>query len=624
MNKLITACLFVFMALNLGAQAIVEIKGKVMSTDGKPLVGVNIVSVENQHLGTVTDFEGKFILESTKDCIKVKVQMVGFATKNLELCDKQDSTITLRPQTELDEVVIEDKEYDVVYETETYEERIVAVPSSAPPAPEAIELKEMSLSSAPIAAVEKKKRRGKGKSKKDKVVSAVEVSGSRTTSIEGYVAPTQQVAGQLTAGEWNDLLNWEDWKLTAAEDLASWQEKWQTNPGNRYSVLVKNSAGYALPNARVELLTKGNEIVFVAKTDNTGRAELWSKTALESPRMRVEYEGKEEMIKKVEVIEKGENKLSISVDCPTETSVDVAFVVDATGSMSDEITYLQAELADVIKRVQEESYVSELRTGSVFYRDHQEEYLTIMKELSTDHAATLEFIGKQHAAGGGDRPEAVEVALEVALKSINWNEDAVARILFFLLDAPPHETPELITKMNELSHLAAEKGVRIVPIMASGADGDVEFLMRSLALTTNGRFLFLTDDSGIGNAHAEPSVGPYTPSFLNDLMHKVVVEMMAYQSCKEEQTIVEEESKKNTIDAICFPNPTKDYVFVQINKDVERLVVLDMNGKEIWRQSNLLTGTTTIGLQNLSAGVYFLRLENKKEFVTLKVVVIND
>ena len=31
--------------------------------------------------------------------------------------------------------------------------------------------------------------------------------------------------------------------------------------------------------------------------------------------------------------------------------IEIAFVVDATGSMSDEIQYLQAELADVVDRV---------------------------------------------------------------------------------------------------------------------------------------------------------------------------------------------------------------------------------------------------------------------------------
>ena len=51
---------------------------------------------------------------------------------------------------------------------------------------------------------------------------------------------------------------------------------------------------------------------------------------------------------------------------------------------------------------------------------------------------------------------------------------------------------------------AARQGIRLIPVMASGADEATEILCRQLALFTGGRFVFITDHSGIGNAHREP------------------------------------------------------------------------------------------------------------------------
>ena len=36
-------------------------------------------------------------------------------------------------------------------------------------------------------------------------------------------------------------------------------------------------------------------------------------------------------------------------------------------------------------------------------------------------------------------PEAVDVALETALDSLRWDNEARTRILFLVLDAPPHD-----------------------------------------------------------------------------------------------------------------------------------------------------------------------------------------
>jgi hypothetical protein len=46
--------------------------------------------------------------------------------------------------------------------------------------------------------------------------------------------------------------------------------------------------------------------------------------------------------------------------------------------------------------------------------------------------------------------------------------------------------------------------------------------MRHLALFTQGRYLWLTDDSGVGNSHAEPKVACYQVTRLDQLISRVI------------------------------------------------------------------------------------------------------
>ena len=46
--------------------------------------------------------------------------------------------------------------------------------------------------------------------------------------------------------------------------------------------------------------------------------------------------------------------------------------------------------------------------------------------------------------------------------------------------------------------------------------------MRSAAQLTGGRYLFLTDDSGIGNAHAEPHIPCYQVQHLSTLVARMI------------------------------------------------------------------------------------------------------
>jgi hypothetical protein len=164
----------------------------------------------------------------------------------------------------------------------------------------------------------------------------------------------------------------------------------------------------------------------------------------------------------------------------------------------------------------------QLNLGSVFYRDHGDQYLTRISSLSSDIHRTVNFVKEQSAAGGGDFEEAVEVALSAAIHNQQWSDNAVTKIVFLLLDAPAHCDAQRVTELHNLAAKAAEDGIRIVPIAASGIDKDTEFLMRFLSTSTNGTYVFITDDSGIGYDHLEASVDQFDVEYLNDLMVRLI------------------------------------------------------------------------------------------------------
>jgi hypothetical protein len=158
----------------------------------------------------------------------------------------------------------------------------------------------------------------------------------------------------------------------------------------------------------------------------------------------------------------------------------------------------------------------------LFYRDEGDDYLTRLSQFTNSIATSTNFVKNQEAGGGGDFPEAVHTALQQSISDLQWSPKARTRLIFLVLDAPPHHTPEVIQSLQQSILQAQEKGKKIIPITASGIDKETEFLMRYFAATTNGTYVFITNHSGIGNPHLEATVGPYRVEFLNDLMVRLI------------------------------------------------------------------------------------------------------
>lgn len=339
----------------------------------------------------------------------------------------------------------------------------------------------------------------------------------------------QTYSGLLTAGEWNDLDNWKFWTdLLNENEFYKHTEYWEFYPKKLVAVKVIDEDSVGIANVSVELLKDG-DVEFAAKTDNAGFAYCWinlfgGATNDSTAEYSLSVDGSD-YTEPLTISAKGDEELNINFVVSdakqAEAKADIAFIVDATGSMGDEIDFLKSDLDNIIENAKSGNNV-DMRTAAVVYRDEGDDYLTRYDNFSSDLSKTQAFISKQNAGGGGDTPEAVHSALETALQNLSWNESARARIAFFILDAPAHHEDKIIKSLQKSIKLFAKNGIKLIPVAASGVDKPTEFMLRFFDLATGGTYVFLTDDSGIGNHHMEASVGDFEVEILADLMARLI------------------------------------------------------------------------------------------------------
>ena len=334
----------------------------------------------------------------------------------------------------------------------------------------------------------------------------------------------QPQGGLVTAGEWNDLDNWAFYQKTLMkEPFKGFPDDWQMYTNHRIAVAL-TAKNKPAANATVTLF-RNDTPIWTAKTDNLGRAELWvgafqKEKELNTALLRLKVN--EQWVSTATISETQVNRIALDEALPSPTNlVQIAFMVDATGSMGDELEFLKMDLKKVINEVQKTNTQLKISTATVFYRDEGDEYVVKHSPFTEDINQTTEFISQQRADGGGDFPEAVDKAL-VQLNQLQWQPEARTRIAFLVLDAPPHNKPAVISSIQYSVKTAAASGIKLIPVVASGIDKTTEFLMRFIAMYTNGTYVFITDHSGIGNKHLEPSVGEYQVEKLSDLMVRLI------------------------------------------------------------------------------------------------------
>jgi hypothetical protein len=409
-------------------------------------------------------------------------------------------------------------------------------------------------------------------------------------------------AGVVTAGRWSDLENWTKFQKTHEDPaINSIQKQWGFDLlDNRVSVKLTNQEGLALALQKIQLRNSKDSIIWSCITDNSGTAELWINPfeinkVNTKEKFGIYYLNNErwEFLGKVSgdvnsIEEYRLNKLRPKLD-----EVDVCFVMDATGSMGDEIQYLQKELIYFALNANKELPCSNVRLSSVFYRDLGDEYISKTADFTNRVEDILGFISEQSAGGGGDFPEAVDMGLNSAINELNWSNNSVAKIIFLVLDAPPHF--ENAIKIRELTKKASQKGIKIIPITASGINTSTEFLMKYMASITGGEYLYITDHSGVGNSHIKPTGVKENVDLLKNQWINVLLKYAKYGDCDK---MIDSQQIQPTVDPRrnifgnqevvleTYPNPAINYIDIESNTDILGIKLYDVNHRLILEVKN--------------------------------------
>jgi CarboxypepD_reg-like domain/Secretion system C-terminal sorting domain/von Willebrand factor type A domain len=432
----------------------------------------------------------------------------------------------------------------------------------------------------------------------------------------------------LTAGEVNDFNKWKMWEDYTDNEFKTWSEYWGIVPKNRFSIQLTDKNHNAIISQAVYLISKSTkDTIWRAYTDNTGKAELWSDFFKDSISKQDYFIADRygNIINRPSEFSNGVNLLAADKPCGFSNDVDIAFVVDATGSMSDEIEFLKLELEDVIRNTMEKYKTLTLNAASVFYRDKGDEYVTKHVAFNDDLLKAINFIKLQSAGGGGDYPEAVDDALSTALDSLQWHSSARTKLLFLVLDAPAHDYAR--ERIRQLTLKAAAMGIRIVPLACSGTDKSTEFLLRSMALATNGTYAFLTNNSGVGNNHIEPTTDKYEVELLSNLLQRIIGQFLYAKDCStEDAKQMQQDTRQpdNVLSVKVYPNPTSGQFIIESKKDIRDIFVTDFTGKILMRLPAVdKKGKWQVDIGKYPSGTYLVKyITRDNKWGAEKVVLV--
>jgi Mg-chelatase subunit ChlD len=274
----------------------------------------------------------------------------------------------------------------------------------------------------------------------------------------------------------------------------------------RYLLEVKDTRGRGIADAEVAVQAASGHAMW-ARTDAAGKVWLHPNAFDPSRSAHYQVAVRKDGRHSSGYLARGQ-KSSVEVVLDARAAeprakLDLVFLIDATGSMSDEIDKLKATLRSISAEVSRLPSQPDLCFGLVAYRDRGDAFLLRSHDFTADVGDFLR--GALHplqAAGGGDYAEAMNEAFHETVHNLSWRGDGATRMVVLLADAPPHL--DYGGPYYDEDMLAAlGKGIKVFSVGASGLDRQGEFIQRQIAQYTGGRFVFLT----YAQAH-DPASGP--------------------------------------------------------------------------------------------------------------------
>lgn len=349
-----------------------------------------------------------------------------------------------------------------------------------------------------------------------------------------FVPRSGMQSGLLTAGSFDDVTNYHEYvQLLRSNPYVVSNCRLPITADMRQTVLqVTDGQGRPISNARCIVTSPHDEQNVLSNlcTGSDGRTTLLTQNGnhnLQQQSLRLQVFLQDCDTAVIDELRTPQDRWDIVLQegqSTLPTQLDLALVIDTTGSMGDELDYLKAEIDGIVASVHRMFPNVDQRFSLITYRDQGDEYVCRSFDFTESLSDFRRNLDAQTAGGGGDFPEAMDTALHSALQ-LNWRNSNTARVMFLVGDAPPHteRAASAVTALNNLR----QKGVRIFPVGASGVEKSAEILMRTASVLTMGQYLFLTDHSGVGNAHATPSVSSFAVEKLDRLMIRMIASELA-------------------------------------------------------------------------------------------------
>jgi len=343
----------------------------------------------------------------------------------------------------------------------------------------------------------------------------------------------------VKAGEWDDNANYQDF----TKYIRSQQSLGITNIDifSRRFLVVEDASGQGVQSCRVKVSDAQQQAVTVTTTA-AGRAILFPHAlGLRGTRFTASTDclGGAAVSTSFDMSEPdGETTLKLKASRPTinQPTIDVVFILDSTGSMSEEIQGVKDTMQAVIGKLDKRA---KIRVGLVEYKDKGDDLVTKAYPMSTDLVGFSAEISGIEASGGGDVPENVNAGISVAVNQMQWSDKADARLAFLIADAPPHLDYPDVPGYDKTAIEASKRGIKLYTVSASGMDDLGQAVFRQLAQLTGGTNMFVlrggAGSQSTGAGDAKSSCGGTHQNFssgnLDDLIvHKIAVEIASLRA----------------------------------------------------------------------------------------------
>lgn len=449
--------IFIYPIISVGQNRTIE--GRVMTDHGEPALFADISIYNDQELKveSETDLDGYFTIHHIDlDSGSIVISYTGYTTIKQYFAFEDKKTLTLNFQLSSTHVP---EEIDVI----AY--KIPMIDKDATPSTGMVTSEK--IRNLPVKDINSIKGQSAGIKSRNK--GTVKMRGARSNSTHYYIngirvngklqkpskarcgtAPSESqefevppAAYTLTGSEWDPFQRLDEWK--DMQETSEMQVVLDHYPDFVHPYIaelhLKHGDGFDAVGKTCEVW-KDEKLIGQFVTDNRGMLRI--PVTNKKCKLKVKVNGQQKSISST----KEKYELHLKEFCTAPSGViDISFVVDATGSQTDEIQFLKQELFEIIEGLQgnEKLY----RFSATFFTDHVESTLPTM-DFTTDYTALQKFINGQHANGGD---ECINLGLETAIELSNWHPDAQAKLLFLMLDfgyqeqtPPPHQYAELIQK----------------------------------------------------------------------------------------------------------------------------------------------------------------------------------